>query len=94
MNETATQASGHTPEWVHPEQGNGEVFFTNATASEFEQIPFASKRMGDLAYDGVGNRLTRPDWRSVFLATTELGAGSDGLREARRMHRARVTGEA
>lgn len=34
----------------HPEQEENEVFFTNARAFEWEEIPYKSKRRGTQAY--------------------------------------------
>lgn len=57
---------------VHPELGNREVFFTNASSEDYREMQFFTKRRGKVAYDGNGNSLRAEDWFPVFIRKEEL----------------------
>lgn len=71
--------------WHHPEVRAGEVFVSATCARGFEQLDFASKRPGEVAYDGDGNRLSFDDWFPVFITTKELEVRGLDLASVRRM---------
>ncbi len=73
-------------EFIHPELNQGEVFFTNSEFSWFEEMPFVTKRLGKIAYDGSGNRIgsSGDDWHPVFLNQEEIIKTGKSLSELRR----------
>lgn len=59
-------------EYAHPELRTGELFFRNMSSREYAELAMQSKRMGLIAYDGRGNRLSAVDWFPVFLSESEV----------------------
>ena len=59
-------------DFMHPECRNSELFFTNADSVTYDLIPFRTKRKGNDAYDGMGNKLKVTDWFPVFIEREEL----------------------
>ncbi len=74
-------------DWRHPELQPGEVFVSNMTRDEFEEFPYASKRMGEFEYDSAGHRLPAPDSFPVFIAAAELAEHPIDLATLRRLWR-------
>ena len=74
----------------HPEAQSNEVFFTNASPTQFEAIDFKTKRPGTTAFDGEGNQLHHANWFPVFISKTELHARNVPLTQLRRAHRGTV----
>jgi len=72
--------------FIHPELLKGEVFFTNAHRSVFVDMPYTTKRLGRVAYDGEGGRLSVNDWYPVFLKESELSILGRTLLEIRIEH--------
>jgi hypothetical protein len=56
----------------HPEELLDEVFFTNATAAQFDAIAMKTKRRGTQAYDGKGRVINVLNWYPVFVQRGEL----------------------
>ena len=71
--------------WVHPEAGNGEVLLRNMNHSGFSALDFSTKRQGQIAYDGDGNRLSQEDWLPVFIKIEELESRGIDLGTARKL---------
>lgn len=71
----------------HPELAVGEVLFRNMTRAEFDDLPFATKRLGITAYDGEGRPCHPGDWRPVFVSFDEVVASGRTLSELRREQR-------
>jgi hypothetical protein len=71
-------------EFAHPELAEGEVFFTNASLADFERIVFKTKRLGLVAYDGNGDKITPADWYPVFLEEAEVIRENQPLKKIRR----------
>ncbi len=76
--------------FIHPERLENEIFFTNCSLWQFENIKFNSKRKGDIAYDGNGEKLNLDDWFPVFIKVSELIATNKTLVEARNLFRESV----
>lgn len=74
----------HQIDFVHPELAEGEVFFTNSKLSNFHKMKFNTKRIGKIAYDGLGNKLILADWYPVFLKKEELISSEITLMKLRR----------
>lgn len=77
--------------FIHPELSDGEIFFTNSDSKNFESVTLKTKRKGNQAYDGKGNRqethFQRDDWFPVFIKITEIEALNTSLTELRRAFR-------
>ena len=72
----------------HPEISTSEVFFTNSSADIFHSMGFKTKRRGNWAYDGRGNKLPPDtDWFPVFLQLAELHELDTSLSELRKQLR-------
>jgi len=73
--------------FTHPELQKGEVFFSNMSTQDFENLLYQSKRRGMTAYNGEGSRQTSEDWFPVFVAREELEISNLNLVDARREFR-------
>lgn len=89
-----------TESFQHPETRAGEVFFSNVPLNELADLPWSTKRLGRVTYNGQGNRLAPSHWFPVFLETWELTragitdyAGLMEVRRAWRKNRAAHQGE-
>jgi hypothetical protein len=80
-----------TADFVHPELGDGELFFTNSDLLEFEQMTWRTKRKGNIAYDGNGNPLSNENWFPVFLQQMEIALVGKNLTQIRKIFRAKHT---
>ena len=69
--------------FIQPETREGEVFFSNMTAQQFELFDWVSKRKGSVSYDGYGNRLDEPNWFPVFVTTKEIAERKTDLTRER-----------
>lgn len=72
--------------FVHPELRVCEEFFTNANLQGFQDMNYKTKRIGNVAYDGIGNRLKYIDWYPVFLKKDEVMACGRPIKELRRVN--------
>lgn len=70
-------------DFIHPELKDGEVFFTNSSLSDFQEMAFKTKRMGKAAFDGKGNQLNHEDWYPVFIKIEELELSEKTLLQTR-----------
>ncbi|MEK7612395.1 MAG: hypothetical protein AAB407_03580 [Patescibacteria group bacterium] len=70
--------------WTHPETHSGEVFFINLTSTMFEKLSLRTKRKGNTAHDGEGNKLDHADWWPVFVQVSELSEREQDISSARR----------
>lgn len=73
----------HSIDFIHPELKDGEVFFTNSSLSDFQEMAFKTKRMGKVAFDGKGNQLNHEDWYPVFIKIEELELSEKTLSQTR-----------
>ncbi len=69
--------------FTHPEQHQIELFLTNATKEQFDEIDFFTKRKGKVSYDGNGNALSIDNWYPVFVNKNELAQSRKLLNEIR-----------
>ena len=46
--------------WRHPEIRDGEVYMGNTTLTGFRQLPYYSKRLGNVPFNDNGSRFTDP----------------------------------
>ncbi len=74
-------------DFIHPEKLEGEIFLINSTKKNFSSIPWPSKRLGSLAFDGQGRRIEAKDWRPTFISENELSGVR--INDARRSLRER-----
>jgi len=69
----------------HPERGKDEVFFTNSSEVNFSNIKWETKRMGNKAYNLIGEEISKgrvdsrseppvpiPDVFPVFIKVDEV----------------------
>lgn len=59
-------------EFVHPELKPFEVFFTNQTMEFYYRLNFNTKRIGQITYDGQGERFITKNWFPIFINRKEL----------------------
>ena len=71
-------------DFKHPELLDNEVFFTNSSLSDFQEMAFKTKRMGKVAFDGKGNQLNHEDWYPVFINNLEMKYSGYTLQDVRR----------
>ena len=56
----------------HPELQDGEIWLTNATREQLDDIGWRTKRMGKQAYDRQGHPIWDGETYPVFVQKTEL----------------------
>lgn len=78
--------------YTHPEAKHGEVVFSNVTPKEFDLLNFTSKRKGQIAYDGRGNKLKPQslEWFPVFIKIDEAASLGKTLTVLRREWREKM----
>jgi len=87
MTQSTPRTTKDKTEFLHPEQKDGEVFLTNASRGDFGHVPWKTKRLGLIAYDGEGERMYAEDWYPVFMQQRELLEAGAELAQARSDHR-------
>jgi hypothetical protein len=73
--------------FIHPEQKPNEVFFTNCSTVQFDEMVYTTKRTGTVAYDGEGFVLNIINWFPVFIEQEELNNSKINIKEARKIFR-------
>jgi len=63
----------------HPEQLEGEVFFSNVDSNHFDTIEYRTKRAGKIAYECNGKKFGKyPETFPVFIQRLELESSPGG----------------
>tara|TARA_R110000850_G_scaffold277120_1_gene423040 strand:- start:20143 stop:20385 length:243 start_codon:yes stop_codon:yes gene_type:complete len=67
----------------HPECLNGEVFLSNMSLENYQNLEFQTKRKGNIPYDGIGDELSYENWYPIFIEQQELDSLNRSLQEVR-----------
>lgn len=79
--------------YVHPEENDTEIFFSNTNSQGFQQLAWKSKRKGVRTFNGKGEEFTVEGCFPVFISREELEDSGIALMDVRRAFRNLIEGK-